>query len=233
MKRTLLSEAGRMLVHGEDRPVGAAARAVLLANGEAFRERYAREDAATRSGGPVSVGFLLWFQQAVRLAVLMKWELGLDAMPAGAGFLTCRAIAMLFEDPVRVPGMEAGAFAAYCAGGAWLQDLRCDYLLANAGLSHRFAGVMVDRLGYDADLVACLKAHGGRRNSAPAADRARVLRVLRAVERFAAMRETGRVHEICLLPLAGTWLPTQGMPVRRGRAGGLSPRMAAGPGVAR
>ena len=99
----------------------------------------------------------------------MKSELDLDAMPVGPVFLTCRAIAMLFEDPVRVPGMEPGAFEAYFAGGTWLQDLRCDYLLANAGLSDRLAGVMVDRLGYDAALVAYLKAHGGRRNSAPAA----------------------------------------------------------------
>ena len=228
MKRTLLNDAVRLLVHGEDSRVGAVARAVLLANEQAFRERYAREDAATRSGGPVSVGFLLWFQQAVRLPVLMKSELGLDAMPAGSGFLTCRAIAMLFEDPARVLGMEAGAFEAYFAGGAWLQDLRCDYLLANAGLSDRLAGVMVDRLGYDADIVAYLKDHGGRRNSALAADRDRVLRALHTDERFAAMRDTERVYETCLLPLAGTWLPDPGRPARSVRAGGVSPRPAAG-----
>ena len=233
MKRTLLSDAVRMLVHGEDRPVGAAARAVLLANEQTFRERYAREDAATRSGGPVSVGFLLWFQHAVRLPVLMKSELGLDAMPAGPGFLTCRAIAMLFEDPARVLGMEAGAFEAYFAGGAWLQDLRCDYLLANAGLSDRLAEVMVDRLGYDADIVAYLKALGGRRNSAPAAGRARVLRALRAGERFAAVRETERVYETCLLPLAGTWFPVQAMPARSVGAGEIPPRPADGPGAVR
>ena len=233
MKHTLLNEAVRLLVHGEDRPVGAVARAVLLANQQAFRERYAREDAATRSGGPVSVGFLLWFQQAVRLPVLMKSELGLDAMPAGPGFLTCRAIAMLFEDPARVLGMEAGAFEAYFAGGAWLQDLRCDYLLANAGLSDRLAGVMVDRLGYDADIVAYLKDHGGRRNSAPAADRDRVLRALRADERFAAVRDTEWVYETCLLPLAGTWFPGRDMPARSVRPGGVSPRPADDTGAAR
>ena len=129
--------------------------------------------------------------------------------------------------------MEAGAFEAYFAGGAWLQDLRCDCLFANAGLSDRLAEVMVERLGYDADIVAYLKAHGGRRNSAPAADRARVLCALRADERFAAMRETERVYETCLLPLAGTWFPVQAMPASSVRAGGVSPRPADSPGALR
>ena len=228
MKRTLLSEAVRMRVHGEDRPVGAAARAVLLANGQAFRE-----DAATRAGGPVSVGFLLWFQHAVRMPVLMKSELGLDVIPAGPGFLTCRAIAMLFEDPARVPGMEHKSFEAYFAGGVWLQDLRRDYPLANAGLSDQRGAVMVGRLGYDADIVAYPKAHGRRRNCASAVDGARVRRVLRADERFAAMRESELVCETFLLPLAGAWLPDPGVQARSVRAGGVSPRPANSPGAAR
>jgi len=65
MKRTLLDKAVRRLVHGEDRRLGASAREALLANRDAFRARWAREDAAARAGGPVSVGFLLWFQHAV------------------------------------------------------------------------------------------------------------------------------------------------------------------------
>ena len=219
MKRTLLSEAVRMLVHGEDRPVRAEARAVLHANADAFRERYVREDAAARSGGPVSVGFLLWFQRAVRLPFLMKSGFGLDAVPAGPGFLTCRAISMLFEDPAQVLSMEARQFEAYFAGGAWLRDLRCDYLLDNAGMSDQLAGVMVDRLGYDADIVAYLKTYGGRRNSAPASGRARVLRALRADEGFAAVRETERIYETRLLPLAGTWFPSRDTADRSVRAG--------------
>ena len=203
MKRTLLSEAVRLLVHGEDRPVGAVARRVLLANEGEFRARYAREGAAAGCGGPVSVGFLLWFQQAVRRPVLMASELGVEAMPAGPGFLTCRAISLLFEDPARVLRMETGAFEAYFAGGAWRRDLRCDYPLAHAGLAEQLTRVMVDRLGYDADLVAWLRARGGRRNSAPAGARERVLGALRADEGFRAVRETERVYETCLLPLAG------------------------------
>ena len=203
MNRTLLDKAVRLLVHGEDRPVGTAAREALLANRDEFRERWAREDAAVHAGGPVSVGFLLWFQQEVRRPVLMRSELGVRAMPAGPGFLTCRAISMLFEDPARVLAMEAGAFEAYFAGDDWRRDLCCDWLLANAGLSGALAGLMVDRLGYDADVVAYLKAHGGRRNSASAAGRERVLGALRADEGFAAVRETERVYETCLLPLAG------------------------------
>ena len=233
MKRTLLSEAVRMRVHGEDRPVGAAAPVVLLANGQAFRERYAREDAATRAGGPVSVGFLLWFQHAVRLSVLMKSELGLDVILAGPGFLTCRAIAMLFEDPARVPGMEHKSFEAYFAGGVWLQDLRRDYPLANAGLSDQRGAVMVGRLGYDADIVAYPKAHGRRRSCPLAVDGARVRRELRADERFAAMRESELVCETFLLPLAGAWLPAPGVPARSVRAGSVSPRPANSPGAAR
>ena len=234
MKHTLLDEAVRLLVHGEDRPVGAAAREALLANADAFRERWAREDAAARSGGgPVSVGFLLWFQQAVRLPVLMKSELGIDRVPAGRGFLTCRVISMLFEDPARVLRMEAGAFEAYFADGSWLHDLRCDYLLANAGLSDRLAGVMVDRLGYDADIVAHLNAHGGHRNSAAAAGRERVLRALRADDGFAAVRETERVYETCLLPLAGNRFPGRGAPARSVRTGGVSLRPADSPDAAR
>ena len=212
MKHTMLGDAVRMLVHGEDRPVGAAARGVLLANGREFRERFAREDAAAGCGGPVSVGFMLWFQQAVRRPVLMRSELGIDELPAGPGFLTCRAVSMLFEDPARVLRMEAGAFEAYFAGDAWLRDLRCDHLLANAGLAGGLAGVMVDRLGYDADVVAYLKAHGGRRNSAAAPARARVLRALRADEDFAAVRATEWVYETRLLPLAGAWSPARSCP---------------------
>ncbi|MDE0003683.1 MAG: hypothetical protein OXQ29_13415 [Rhodospirillaceae bacterium] len=206
MKRTMLTETIRLLVHGEDCHVGASARKVLLANGQEFRERFAREDAAPGSVGPVSVGFLLWFQQVVRLPVLMKSELDIDDMPAGPGFLTCRAISMLFEDPARVLQMEAGDFDAYFAGSAWLRDLRCDYLLSNSGLSDGLAEVMVDRLGYDAEIVAFLKARRWQRNSARAADRARVLRILRAEKVFAAVRRAERVYETCLLPLAGARL---------------------------
>ena len=224
MKRTLLDEAVRLLVHGEERPLGAAARDALVANREAFRERWAREDAAARSGGAVSVGFLLWFQHHVRRPALMRSKLGVEAMPAGPGFLTCRAISMLFADPARILAMEPGAFEAYFAGGVWRRDLRCDWLLAHAGL----AGMMVDRLGYDAEVVGYLKAQGGRRNSACPAGRERVLGALRTHEGFAAVRATERVYETCLLPLAGARLPA-----RNARPGERPPRVTDSPHAAR
>ena len=91
---------------------------------------------------------------------------------------------------------------------------------------------MVDRFGYDADIVADLKTRGGRRSSAPSADSARALRLLRTDERFAAVRETERIYQTCLLPLAGRRFPARGMPAGSVRDGGDSPRPAHGPGAA-
>ena len=93
--------------------------------------------------------FVVWFNRTVRLEVMMKKWVGMDGMPsARTGFLTFRAITVLFDDPGKVLRMRAGERDAYFASGSDLQDLWCDFFLDFDRLTDRLSRVMVDDIGY-------------------------------------------------------------------------------------
>ena len=131
MTDTLLSRAIRLLVGGDATAVrDRGAGAILSRHRRAFLERFRKEDAGAGSIGNLSMEFVVWFTGTVRLEVVMHQWVGMDGRPAArTGFLTFRAITILFDDPGKVFRMRADERAAYFASGAYLQDVRCDFFL--------------------------------------------------------------------------------------------------------
>ena len=135
-----------------------------------------------------------------------QW-VGMDGRPAArTGFLTFRAITILFDDPGKVFRMRADERAAYFASGAYLQDVRCDFFLDFDRLTDQLSRVMVDELGYTPEIVAFLQRHGGRVNASREDGTRRAMRELDAGDWFARTLEDEAVYETYLLPLAGSRL---------------------------
>ena len=209
MTDTLLWRAIRLLVGGDATAVrDRGAGAILSRHRRAFLERFRKEDAGAGSIGNLSMEFVVWFTGTVRLEVLMHQWVGMDGRPAArTGFLTFRAITILFDDPGKVFRMRADERAAYFASGAYLQDVRCDFFLDFDRLTDQLSRVMVDELGYTPEIVAFLQRHGGRVNASREDGTRRAMRELDAGDWFARTLEDEAVYETYLLPLAGSRLP--------------------------
>ena len=209
MTDTLLWRAIRLLVGGDATAVrDRGAVAILSRHRRAFLERFRKEDAGAGSIGNLSMEFVVWFTGTVRLEVLMHQWVGMDGRPAArTGFLTFRAITILFDDPGKVFRMRADERAAYFASGAHLQDVRCDFFLDFDRLTDQLSRVMVDELGYTPEIVAFLQRHGGRVNASREDGTRRAMRELDAGDWFARTLEDEAVYETYLLPLAGSRLP--------------------------
>ena len=209
MTDTLLSRAIRLLVGGDATAVrDRGAGAILSRHRRAFLERFRKEDAGAGSIGNLSMEFVVWFTGTVRLEVVMHQWVGMNGRPAArTGFLTFRAITILFDDPGKVFRMRADERAAYFASGAYLQDVRCEFFLDFDRLTDQLSRVMVDELGYTPEIVAFLQRHGGRVNASREDGTRRAMRELDAGDWFARTLEDEAVYETYLLPLAGSRLP--------------------------
>ena len=110
------------------------AGAILSRHRRAFLEKFRKEDAGAGSIGNLSMEFVVWFTGTVRLEVMMNTWVGMDGMPAArTGFLTFRAITILFDDPGKVFRMRADERDAYFSSGASLQAVRCDLFSISTG----------------------------------------------------------------------------------------------------
>ena len=182
--------------------------AILSRHRRAFLEKFRKEDAGAGSIGNLSMEFVVWFTGTVRLEVMMNTWVGMDGMPAArTGFLTFRAITILFDDPGKVFRMRADERDAYFASGAYLQDVRCDFFLDFDRLTDQLSGVMVEELGYSPEIVAFLKRNCSRMNASPEDGKRRAMRELDAGDWFERTLEDEAVYETYLLPLAGSRLP--------------------------
>lgn len=202
MKNTLLSRAIRVLAEGgheRDPDV----HALLLRHRGAFLERFEGEDATSRSIENVSAAFLVWYMQTLRLPNMVRIWLGAGVRPPPVGFLTFRAIAVLFENPKGVFGLPAEEFEDYFSSGRYRRDLRCDHILRTETLTGDLCAAMKGPLGYAPDIVEHLRSHASRRNASPEAARTRVLRELEADGLLGRIRRRERIYERYLLPLAG------------------------------
>ena len=109
MTDNLLWRAIRLLAGGDATAVrDRGAGAILSRHRRAFLERFRKEDAGAGSIGNLSMEFVVWFTGTVRLEVMMNKWVGLDGLRgARTGFLTFRAITILFDDPGKVLRMRA------------------------------------------------------------------------------------------------------------------------------
>ena len=200
----LLARAIRMLVDGVDREPDGPDRRQLLEHRNEFLERFEREDATADSLENLSVEFVVWFSQTVRLKARQYRSVGLQNSPSGLGLLTVRAIKNLFDDPRKVLALRGDALQEYFASGRYRKELRCDYFLDFADLTGQLGAVMVDALGYDPDVVGFLGPRFPRFNASPADRALRVRRELQAGDLLARIREREAIYETYLLPLART-----------------------------
>ncbi len=203
MPRSMLVQAIRHLAHGGRRPRDPDLRAVLRRRRHEFLERFRAGRAGPDAAGHVSVEFFVWFNRTVRAECLLRRWTGQDIFPAPAGFLTVRAIGLLFEDPARVFGLPGEAFRAYFASGRYRRDLRCDHFLRFDSLTGDLCALMGGELGYDPDIVAFVQARLGRRNVSPGGRKPGVLAALDAGGLMDGIRRSERIYERYLLPLAG------------------------------
>ena len=203
MPNNLLSRAIRLLVGSEECVRDAATRDLLMQHRREFLERLEREAVGPDDLQHLSVDFFLWFQRTVRTAHVMRQQA--DAQPPRfpMGFLTARAIAILFHDPVRVLSMEAEAFRDYFNSGRYLADFRCDYVLDFAHLSEQLCAVMTGELGYRPEIVHFLGKTLPRLNVSIEAKKSPVLHDLRQSTLFAQILAEEAIYEKHLLPLAG------------------------------
>lgn len=206
MRNAMLLRAIRLLVYGEESVLDERARAIMLGQREAFVRKFMREGASARSTENISVEFFLWFIEAIRNPIMMHRDVGPDTSSNEIGFLTFRAITILFEDPWPILGMDADRFDAYFASGQYLHDLRCDFYLDFDRLTDQLCSLMTDELGYSREIVLFLRDRVGRINVSPDRERTRAMRALGANRRFERIREKERIYEKYLLPLAGSHL---------------------------
>ncbi len=204
MKNTFLSRAIRVLVYGEECKLDPMRRDLLARHRAEFLERFAGEDASADDLETLSVEFFLWFQRTVRTEAIMRRDAGVGPPPHAVGFLTTRAITLLFEDPARLLGMETPEFFDHFESGRYLRDLRCDVFLDFATLTDGLCSVMTGMLGYKPEVVSFLRDEIPPRNVSPEAERPRVARALAESALFAQIREEEQVYERYVLPLAGT-----------------------------
>ena len=202
MKSTLLARAIRVLVEG-GRERHPEVRALLLRHRRAFLERFEGENATSRSIANLSVAFMVWYMQTLRLEHMFRFWVGAGVRPPPVGFLTFRTITLLFENPRWVFAMPPGEFEDYFASGRYRGDLRCDHILRTEALTDELGAVMKGHLGYAPDIVDYLQAHASRRNVSPEAARTRVLRELETDGLLDRIRKMERIYERYLLPLAG------------------------------
>ncbi len=221
MTDTLLSRAIRMLVGGESRAVRKRTdREILSRHRREFVARFRNEDASADSLEGLSAEFLVWFTRTVRLEVMMNAWVGIDRMPDWrTGFLTFRAITILFDDPQKVFRMRPEEAGAYFASGRYLQDLRCDLFLDFDCLTDQLCRVMVGEFGYTPEIVAFLKQNFGRLNVSLDHRRAGVMNELDTGGWFAETIEDEAVSDFrnpynfrCTLH----WSPSEFLMARKG-----------------
>ena len=219
MKNTLLSRAIRVLVHGEECEADPLRRDLLLRHRSVFLERFADEEASADALETLSVEFFLWFQRTIRTETVLRRSVGTGPPSHAVGFLTMRAITLLFADPARLLGMDKPEFVDHFTSGRYLRNLRCDVFLDFAALSDGLCSVMTGMLGYTPEIVSFLSDALPPRNASPEAEKPRVARALSQSALFAQIRDEERVYERYLLPLAGAASSASGLcPGAPGRA---------------
>ena len=202
----LLSRAIGLLADGDARGLKPYAKAFLLRHRREFLERFAREREAGEALEHISLEFFFWFDRVVRTPLMMRNWLGLEMPASPVGFLTLRVITMLFDNPRRVLGMNAGDRLDYFESGRYRRDVRAEFILDFDRLTDQLAQVMTEELNYAPDIVAFLAERLPRRNVSAAEATARAGRELDKGDLFERLRVDDAIYEKYLLPLAGRGL---------------------------
>ena len=203
MTGTLLERTIRLLVEDRELEPDAGLREAAGRYRREFLERFRHERAGADSIGAISVRFLVWFMATVKRDYMLKRLTGLQGMPGRMGFLSFRAIVLLFENPARVLAKPGGELRRYFAEGRHAEDLRCDYFLPFEALADELRAVMIDELGYSPDIVHYLGKRSRRRNASPGACKPRVMRELASDGLIDRIRDDEWIYRHYLLPLAG------------------------------
>ena len=146
----LLAQAIRLLMlNDRDINMSETGKAHLLKHREAFIDRFKNEN-IEGSGENVSLGSFLWFFNHIRLNMS---PYGQAPISGKMGFLTFRAIGILFKHPKKVFHMSEKELGEYFASNKYRQDIDCNYFLNFNKLTDSLCSLMIDELGYNREIV--------------------------------------------------------------------------------
>ena len=148
-----LAKAIRLLMlNDRDIKMSEKGKARLLKHREAFIDRFKNEN-IEGSGENVSLGSFLWFANHIRPNMILDGKYRQATASGKMGFLTFRAISILFKHPEKVFHMSEKELGEYFASNKYRQDIGCNYFLNFNKLTDSLCSLMIDELGYNREIV--------------------------------------------------------------------------------
>ena len=149
----LLAQAIRLLMlNDRDINMSEEGKAHLLKHREAFIDRFKNEN-IEGLGENISLGSFLWFANHIRPNMILDGKYRQAPVSGKMGFLTFRAIDILFKHPEKVFHMSEKELGEYFASNKYRQDIGCNYFLNFNKLTDSLCSLMIDELGYNREIV--------------------------------------------------------------------------------
>ena len=205
----LLDKAIRLfMLNDRDINMSETEKAHLLQHREAFIDRFKNENIED-SGENVSLGSFLWFSNHIRPNMILDGKYRQAPVSGKMGFLTFRAIGILFKHPEKVFHMSEKELGEYFASNKYRQDIGCNYFLNfdKNNLADSLCSLMIDKLGYNREIVLftreTLEKKAAKHKHPSSADKkARAMKMLDEEGLLPEILESEWIYHKYLYPLA-------------------------------
>ena len=205
----LLAQAIRLLMlNDRDINMSEEGKSHLLKHREAFIDRFKNEN-IKGSGENISLGSFLWFANHIRPNMILDGKYRQAPISGKMGFLTFRAISILFKHPEKVFHMSEKELGEYFASNKYRQDIGCNYFLNfnKNNLADSLCSLMIDELGYNREIVlftreALEKNSAKYRHPSSADEKARAAKMLDEEGLLPEILESEWIYHKYLYPLA-------------------------------
>ena len=178
----------------------------LLKHKEAFIDRFKNEN-IEGLGENVSLGSFLWFCNHIRPSMVLNGKYRQAPVSGKIGYLTFRAISILFKHPEKVFHMSEKELDEYFASNKYRQDINCNYFLNFNKLTDSLCSLMIDELGYNREIVlftreALEKNPAKHRYQSSADKKAQAVKMLDEEGLLPEILESERFYHKYIYPLA-------------------------------
>ena len=203
---TLLAQSIRLLMLDDDSiGLNGEGRAFLLRHKEAFVDRFKGEN-LEGLGDRISLGSYFWHNNHLRPGLMMDGRYRQYPIAGKIGFLTFRAITILFRRPEKVFAMNREELEEYFASGKYRQDIDCTSFLRFDNLTDNLCSLMSDELGYHPDIVLSaretLEGKHIQRNQTPDKFKTQVAKKFDEEGVMPEILEAERIYQKYIYPLA-------------------------------
>ena len=160
----------RLLIHN-DRKIKLSKYQARALDGyeKEFISKFKNESTDTLEN--ISLELFFWYVETIRTKYLLLSRFNLDTLPKKIGFLTFRAIMILFNDPKKVFSMNKKEFDEYFESDRYRQDVKCDFFLDFNHLTEQLSSLMINELNYNREIILSLKERFPRQNISPASEK--------------------------------------------------------------